>query len=145
LALQFLSPIHKASRQIAVYLERDLDERDIASAEGHLLSYLRSYGPCPVGELHRVFGHKRSTLTSILDRLCDRGFVCRRVDPEDRRSVLVELTARGRREADRVQVVLETLEEAIRSRVRARDLEGFRAVMAAIGGVTAVELRMKEE
>jgi hypothetical protein len=56
MALQFLSPLHKASRQLSVYLEAHTRELGVSPSEGHLISYLRSYAPAPVGELVRVFG-----------------------------------------------------------------------------------------
>ena len=95
--LQFLSPIHKASRQISIYLERATIELGVSAGEGHLLSYLRTYAPCPLSELERVFGHKRSTLTSMLDRLSDRALLTRHVNPDDRRSFTLELTPEGRK------------------------------------------------
>ena len=39
-------------------------------------------------------------MTNRIDRLEERGFVARRADPDDRRSVIVRLTAKGRRAID---------------------------------------------
>ncbi|HEX2642293.1 MAG TPA: MarR family transcriptional regulator, partial [Thermoanaerobaculia bacterium] len=75
MALDFLSPLHKASRQISVYLESHTRELGVSPAEGHVLTYLRSYAPTPIGDLVRVFGIKQSTFTSMLDRLEEAGFV----------------------------------------------------------------------
>lgn len=41
------------------------------------------------------------TMTNRLDRLAERGLVARVADPADRRSLLVELTAEGRKLVDR--------------------------------------------
>ena len=141
MALEFLSPIHKATRQVGLYLDGPIAEFGLSPLEGHVLSYLRSYAPCATGELHRVFGIKRSTLTSLLDRLVERGLVERRAGERDRRSVVIRPTARGRRLAARMGKLIEALEESIRSQVSARDRQGFRAVMAAIEQVTAVQVR----
>ena len=143
--LQFLSPIHKASRQIALFLEAGLDRRDLSTREGHLLTYLRSYAPCPIGELHRVFGLRRSTLTSILDRLEDRRFLTRRLHPTDRRSFLIELTPAGRRLAKNVQIELDALEARIQRGVSRSAIRGFEQVMAAIAAATQVEVRERRE
>lgn len=141
MALEFLSPLHKASRQISVYLEAHTRALGVSPAEGHVLTYLRGYAPAPVGELVRVFGLKQSTLTSMLDRLERSALVRRELNPEDRRSFLVHLTGQGRRLTDRLNRVLADLEGAIRERVSAREVEGFHGVMAAIGTVTDVRLR----
>ena len=139
--LRFLSPIHKAGRQIGVYLQRAMDEHGLATAEGHLLSYLRSYAPCPISELHRVFGLKKSTLTGILDRLEKRRIVRRQPHPDDRRSLLVQLTPKGRTLAEKTQAPVTELEESIAAAIAPRDVEGFRRVMEAIDHITEVELR----
>jgi MarR family transcriptional repressor of emrRAB len=139
MALEFLSPIHKATRQIGECLRPSCDELDLGTAEGHLVSYVAAYGPCSISTLTRVFGTKPSTLTSMLDRLENRGLVHRRLSPEDRRSFQIDMTAEGRRVADRLRVALEALEAAIRAKATLRDREGFRAVMEAIAALTIHE------
>ena len=138
--LRYLSPIHKAGRQIGGYFERELEGTGVAGQEGHILSYLRSYAPCPVGEVVHVFGLRGSTATSVLDRLEERGLIARVANPEDRRSFLLELTREGRRLADLVQTFVDNIEAAIAGRISSRDEEGFKAVMAAIGEATAVKI-----
>ncbi|HST62641.1 MAG TPA: MarR family transcriptional regulator [Longimicrobium sp.] len=141
MALQFLSPLHKASRQLSVYLENLRGERSLGPTEGHLITYLRSYAPAAVGELVRVFGIKQSTFTSMLDRMERAGLIRRELNPADRRSFLIHITDEGRARAEESTRVLETLEADIRSRVSARDVEGFQAVMRAIEEITRVQLR----
>jgi len=142
--LSFLSPIHKASRQIRIHLTDCMNELGLAPEEGHLLSYLRSYAPCAISEIHRVFGLKRSTLTSMLDRLEERKLIRRELHPEDRRSFLVHLTRTGRTLAEKVQQPVEKLEESIRSVVGHTDVRGFQRVMEAIGNVTGVVVKSEE-
>lgn len=141
MALQFLSPLHKASRQLSVYLERPLDEPGLTPQEGHLITYLNSYAPAAIGELVRVFGIKQSTFTSMLDRLEQAGLIRREMNPVDRRSFLIHITDQGRERAEQSNRVLLDLEEAIRSRVTPRDIEGFHAVMRAVEEITQVRLR----
>jgi DNA-binding MarR family transcriptional regulator len=137
MTFSFLSPIHKATRQIGLHLERPCAAEGVGAAEGHLLSYLRSYGPCPIAALLRVFGHKPSTATSMLSRLAKRGLIVREDDPEDRRVVLIRLSKRGEAAADRLRERLVALEASIRSRVTERDVEGFRSVLSAIEAATS--------
>jgi DNA-binding MarR family transcriptional regulator len=142
---QFLSPIHKASRQITIYLERATAELEVSPVEGHLLSYLKTYSPCPVSEIERVFGHKPSTLTSILDRLEERKLITREINANDRRSFTIELTSEGRKLAGKLQTTLEAFEQRLQDRVTAKEIAGFRAVMDAIGEVTEINLKEKEK
>jgi DNA-binding MarR family transcriptional regulator len=141
MALEFLSPLHKASRQLSVYLEPPHGEAGLTPVEGHLLTYLNSYAPAAIGELVRVFGIKQSTFTSILDRLEKDGLIRREMNPADRRSFLIHITDRGRTRAEQSNRMLLQLEEAIRSRVSPRDVAGFHAVMRAVEEVTQVRLR----
>jgi len=141
MALKFLSPIHNANRQIGLYLEAKNAEVALSTTEGHLLSYLRSYSPALVSELHRVFGIKRSTLTSIFDRLEERGWVTRSPSKRDRRGVLVDLTEQGRKRADAVQESVEQLESGINRAVTPDELRGFIAVMSAISNVTGITVK----
>lgn len=141
MALEFLSPLHKASRQISVYLEARDDELGLSTTESHVLTYLRSYAPAAIGELVRVFGIKQSTFTSLLDRLEGAGLVRRETNPGDRRSFLIHITDEGIAMAERMTRGLESLEAEIRARVAPRDVEGFHAVMAAIEEITRVRLR----
>lgn len=116
-------------------------ELGVPARESHLLSYLRSYAPCRVGELGRVFGLKRSTLTSMLDRLERRGLLLRTLDGEDRRSLLVELTRRGKPLADRINTLVDRFERRALAAIPRRDLAGFEAVMRTVADITRVEVR----
>lgn len=141
MALDFLSPLHKASRQISMYLESHTRELGVNPIEGHVLTYLRSYAPTSIGELVRVFGIKQSTFTSLLDRLEKAGLVRREMNPEDRRSFLIHINVEGVELAERLNRLLEILEDEIRERVSARDMKGFQAVMRAVEEITRVRLR----
>jgi MarR family transcriptional regulator, organic hydroperoxide resistance regulator len=141
MALEFLSPLHKASRQLSVYLEARTSALGVSSPEGHLITYLNSYAPAPVGELVRVFGHKQSTLTSMLHRLEGAGWLRREINGSDRRSFLIHITPEGRALAERLAQPLQDLEASIRQHVTADEVAGFHAVTRAIEQVTQVTLR----
>ncbi len=141
MALDFLSPLHKASRQTSMHLEARTRELGVSSIEGHVLTYLRSYSPATIGELVRIFGIKQSTFTSVLDRLEEAGLVRREINREDRRSFLIHISEEGHKLAERVNLLLEILEDEIRERVSSRDVKGFHAVMGAVEEITRVRLR----
>ena len=126
-----MPPIHRATHRIGLYLA-GLREDGLSQGEAHILALLASSGPATIAELHRGLAHKRSTLTSILDRLADRGFVTREVGAEDRRTFLITLTARGRRAANRVHSHLVELERAVARRLTNDEVRAFKKVVAAI-------------
>lgn len=141
--LRILSPIHRATRQIQLHLEMEVGAHGISNNEGHLLTYLLSYEPAPIGELLRVFGFKRSTMTSILDRLEKARLLVRKSNARDRRSWLVELTAEGKRKAREIRKIVDRFESEVIGRIDPEALECFQRVIDTIGEVTAVEVRKR--
>jgi DNA-binding MarR family transcriptional regulator len=145
MVFDFLSPIHRATAQVGQHLRPQMTRLGLSNAEGHLLSYLRSYGPCAISVLHRVFGHRRSTLTSMLDRLEEKGVLTRTLCPDDRRSFMVGLTETGVGQAGRVQACLREFEARVHRRLQESDVKGFREVMKAIGQETGGIPEQKEQ
>lgn len=135
--LHVLSPLHKASRQIEIFLAKQIKSLSVSPVEGHLLAYLHSYAPCPIAELHRVLGTRRSTLTSLLDRLEGRGLVAREIHPNDRRSWMISLRAEGRVLASKIRRSLESFEAAIMKDLARRDIQGFERLMKSIADATS--------
>ena len=130
--LQLVPFVHRTTHRIGLYLDAAEPPLGLAQGEAHLLAHLAEAGACSVAELHRAFAHKRSTLTSYLDRLEARGDVTRDVRPEDRRSFTVRLTRSGARTASRVHQHLAALEDQALGRLTERDLRGFQAVLHAL-------------
>jgi MarR family 2-MHQ and catechol resistance regulon transcriptional repressor len=133
---EMLATLERAAHLIGTHLERTAGELGITHAEAHVLAQVARRGPTPIAVLHREFGRKRSTLTNVLDRLESRGLVRRELNPADRRSFVVHLTARGERAAARVLAVLDELERRVRTSVAERDLQGLEAVVTALGSQT---------
>jgi DNA-binding MarR family transcriptional regulator len=127
-----IATIERSTHLIASYLERSLPGLPVTQAEAHVLAQLERHGPTPLGELHREFGHKRSTLTSVIDRLENRAWVRREINPADRRSFVIRLTRRGRAPARGVTEALDRLEAEVHGAVSRRDLQGVEAVAAAL-------------
>lgn len=96
---------------------------------------LRMVGQCPelsAGQLARLLRRHPSSLTSALDRLARRGMIHSEVDPNDRRRVILTLTAAGRR-LDHLKTG--TVEAAMRralSRVPTASLSVASRVLAVI-------------
>lgn len=129
--LRLVHPVHRATHRIGLYLD-DLREPGLTQGEAHILGLLASSGSANVSELHRGLAHKRSTLTSILDRLAKRRLITRMVGESDRRTFVVKLTAKGRTLAQRVQRHLSSLERGVGRRVSRADIAGFNKVVAIL-------------
>jgi DNA-binding MarR family transcriptional regulator len=131
MALRLIPHIHRATHRIALHVAR-LDPPAVNQAEAHVLAHLDASGGCTVGEVHRAFGHKRSTLTSILDRLEERDWIVRESDTTDRRTFQIALTRSGRVAARRVVHHLEALERNALRTVSASELQVVLRVLERI-------------
>jgi DNA-binding MarR family transcriptional regulator len=128
---RLVHPVHRATHRIGLYLD-GLRERGLTQGEAHILAMLAHCSSANVADLHRGLAHKRSTLTSILDRLARRRLITRTVGETDRRTFVVKPTAKGRRLAQRLQRHLSALERAVVHRVSAADIRGFNKVVTAL-------------
>jgi DNA-binding MarR family transcriptional regulator len=127
--LQLIFHIHRATHRIGLYIQRHTP--DLTQAEAHILCHLHESGDSTIADLHRAFAHRRSTLTSVLDRLEARKLVKRATTQKDRRSFLVSLTAPGRKKAAKIHRYLELLERAVLRKDRAR-LGAFQQIVSEL-------------
>ena len=131
-----LRGVERAAQLLSRYLARTLGG-GLTDAEAHVLFHLQHLPPGvrpSLRELQQAFGMPASTMTAVADRLERQGLVRRELNPGDRRSWLLVPTPSARHAIERVSDVLETLEADVRAAVGDRDLEGFRAVLAALEG-----------
>jgi len=118
--LRLVPHVHRATHRVGLQL--DSHPLGATQAECHVMAHLLEKGPSTVAELHRALAHRRSTLTSVLDRLEGRGFVHRGAAPDDRRTFLVELSPAGRKAAVWAHGALAELERRALARVTAAEL-----------------------
>ncbi len=117
--LRLIPEVHRATHRIGIFL----DSLGITQGEGHILSHLAASGDTSLAELHRTLAHRRSTLTSILDRLAERQYISRESDPQDRRSFIVRLSTKGKTVAARVHRELARIEEGALKGITGREFQ----------------------
>jgi DNA-binding MarR family transcriptional regulator len=101
--LQVLSRISRLARHLDRARRTAFASHDLEPWEFDMLSALRRQGPpyqLTPGALLRATLVTSGTMTNRIDRLADAGLVRRLPDPQDRRGVLVTLTAEGQQRAD---------------------------------------------
>ena len=123
------SALEHATHALARWIERTFRDVGLTQAEAHTLAYLARHPGATINDLHTSFGHKRSTLTSILDRLETRGWVQRAPHPTSRRLVAVEMTDAGRAIGERVSSALRAVEERVRARAGDGEISAFLDVL----------------
>jgi DNA-binding MarR family transcriptional regulator len=75
----------------------------------------------------------RGGTTKVIDRLEELGYVSRRIDPDDRRATLVEITDTGQSARDAAKVVIDRrLEEVWSKHISDEEAEGIVAVMERV-------------
>jgi DNA-binding MarR family transcriptional regulator len=139
--LRLIPEVHRATHRIGIFLDR----LGITQGEGHILSHLAASGDTSIAELHRALAHRRSTLTSILDRLAKRRYISRESDPKDRRSFIVRLSAKGKTVAALVHRELARIEEGALKGVTGRDFQSVVKVLQILEKTADQASRRKPE
>ena len=127
----------RADRSLRRLRGRDthLGPARIGHARFELLGELWERGPLAVGELAAAAGLSAATVSQMVDHLEESGHIARTRSEADRRVVLVELTAQGRRELkERRADWRKRWRDALRD-VESGDLEVAAAVLERIAGV----------
>ena len=83
-------------RELTTALERQFAAYDVTSQQAALLLHVASGNTSP-SQLTHALGTDTAGMTRLLDRLVAKGLVRRGRHPDDRRSIVVELTAAGGR------------------------------------------------
>lgn len=91
----------------------------------------------PQGDVVASLRLSKQMASQLIDTLVVRGYLERRSDPADRRRMEVRLTARGRTAAIAIEQAIDAIERAVAGRISAKELQGFRAALAAYQAVGA--------
>ena len=124
--------LQRATHHTLHALSAMLADLNLSAAEINALANLSEDGTLNVRQLSERTGTRASTLTGLLDRLENRGYLARAVDPADRRSFRLPLTQAGQIVATRVLAAIADLERDALSRLDATQLAGFHAVITAL-------------
>lgn len=89
--------------------------------------------PLALGELAARASCVRSNMTQLVDRMEKDGLVRRVADPQDRRSVQAELTARGRELQKQGARQLASFKKQFAAAVPARDRAALERLLSALG------------
>lgn len=111
--LDELRGVGRAHSDATVLFHASLAERaGVNLTDWKTLGVLQERGPLRAGDIARETGLTTASVTALIDRLEQRGLVRRRGDPDDRRSVIVEITS------DALDVFAPLLESTSRSLAR---------------------------
>ena len=101
---------------IRVYQFRDREAvccYDVSVTQSHALDCLLLRGALTMNELAEALFLEKSTMSRIVDGLEEKEYVRRTKHPDDGRAVLLEITARGSRLAEKIAQDMKTQQAAI--------------------------------
>jgi MarR family transcriptional regulator, organic hydroperoxide resistance regulator len=124
--------LQRATHHTLHALSTALADLRLTAAEINVLANLAGGGALNVTQLSVETGTKPSTLTNVLDRLEDRGYLTRELDAQDRRSFRLALTKQGTATARRVSTAIAELENRALAGLSASQLAGFHAALTAL-------------
>lgn len=96
LAREFMDVMHR--------MRRRNDQRQINDSmhgENFVLSYISEHeGNVIPSDISNAMGTTSARIAAVLNSLEGKGFISRRIDPSDRRKILIDLTDDGRAQVD---------------------------------------------
>ncbi|MEO6413692.1 MAG: MarR family winged helix-turn-helix transcriptional regulator [Pedococcus sp.] len=133
---ELVTSLLTASRVLVGVSARSLAEVEdtVTVTQFRVLVVLRGHGETRLNRLADRLGVTPSTALRTVDRLIASDLVTRRENVQDRREVVIELTARGRRVVDRVT---ERRRDAIRVIVEAMPRQQSRRLVDALSTFAA--------
>jgi DNA-binding MarR family transcriptional regulator len=112
---------------------------DIPQNGGFVLAVLDDGSPEPSyitqGEAVAALRLSKQRSSQLIDTLVLRGYLERRIDPDDRRRMGVRLTERGRAAAAAIQAAVDAIDAELEQQLTAEELHGLRVGLAALAEI----------
>ena len=133
--------IGRSFREVRCVGSQRLVKLGVSMTHLHILTMLKHHGAMPMSRLADLLDVSLSNATGLIDRLEDRGYVDRVRVPDDRRVVLVELTASADQVLEEADVLRADLMAAVLQRLDDADLAQVEAGFAAFRDALHAELQ----
>ncbi len=124
--------IQQISGRIFETILRKYNLSEISPAQGRILFALWKSDNVPIQELVRRTSLSKSTLTTMLDRLEEQGFVVRVPSERDRREILIRLTEKDRSLQDTYTTVTEEMAGISLSGLTEKEIRDFEDTLRRI-------------
>jgi len=126
---KMLKIVPKLKIELGCYETSTLTRRDITTTQLLVLECLSSCGHCKMHTLVEALKVKFSAVTAIIDRLVKTGFVVREHGKEDRRTVFVALSAKGKKVLHEVYQQRRKAFIQVFSRVSAKERQEYLTIL----------------
>jgi DNA-binding MarR family transcriptional regulator len=115
--------VKAAQRELERRMNDAMRPLSLTGAQADALVVIGQAGPLSLQELGELLIAEAGHPSRLVDRLVEAGLVDRRAADEDRRRIVLSLTAAGRRQVKRIQAARDGVLELGRQLVGDRDLE----------------------
>ncbi len=88
--------LRRITHEVDAYSRKLVAEHNITGPQLLCLYYIANHSPATLSQISRQLSLSASTVNGIIDRLTAKSLVTRKRPSEDRRKVLLTLTAKGR-------------------------------------------------
>ncbi len=122
----------RVMRRVYDFYEQRLSPFGLTSPQYFVFNALWMGDGISVGELGERVCLDSSTLTGIIDRMEKSGYVERRPNPDDRRSVLVFLTAKARELGPSILEFADELDATLRQPSSQEEMDTFERVLRSL-------------
>ena len=139
--------IHELLRQwrAVMALQRPRWHSDLTITQLRALSTIGRRQPVRVSDVAEDLGAAVAATSALVDRMAKHGLVARSNDPEDRRTVLLELTPRARRLLDRLEQGSTDHLARLMERMTPTEREAFATTLRAFVRLSAERVLEKRE
>ena len=120
----------------ALYKDFDAQVRaaGLSSIEWRVLATLQDSEPLTVSQLAREVLSKQPTVTKLVQRMAEQGWVALQADPQDQRRTLVAITAAGRRLVRPLVEKARAHEATVLRSLGAGEKQALRKLLAKLAG-----------
>jgi len=124
--------VGRVMRRVYDHYEKRLSPFSLTPPQYFVFNALWMGDGISVGELGERVSLDSSTLTGIIDRMEKTGYVERQLNPQDRRSMLVFLTAKAREVGPRIVEFADELDASLRQPFSNEEMDTFEQVLRAL-------------
>jgi len=122
--------LYSASAILRRAFDQALAPRGITALQASVLAFLEEVGhPITISQLARLLVLESPSVTTMVDRLSERGLVERMGDPKDRRKTLVQLSEEGKRLTNSVREPGQQLYDQMFDVLTAEERQVLRAIL----------------
>lgn len=127
-----IAKIHHLSGRILAKKIKEYKLEEINPAQGRILFALWQNDGISIQELSKKTSLKKSTLTSMLDRLEEIGHLTRSPSKEDRRKIIVKLTEKDKKLQNAYMQISKEMTELFYKGLTKKEIEQFEAYLRQI-------------